>query len=136
MSYIPKYILRRMFPKDCIKKVEGGIEVVFINIIAPMKIEDLPDDFFDHYDVIIDGKSVPKELKEKAKITLNDKEYTKDNVKELEGQTVPVGGQIKVYAPVDIAEIGIDPDVEHDIELKITITENVVSYKIKRMLAK
>lgn len=99
MSYIPKYILRRLFPKDCIKLVNDGIEITFNNVISPLKVEEVPEDFFSNYNIKIDSKEVSKDIMANVKITLNGKEFTKDNLKSMEGEVVPIGGKIKIFAP-------------------------------------
>ncbi|MHA1682726.1 MAG: hypothetical protein ACTSUE_17435 [Promethearchaeota archaeon] len=122
MSFIPKYILRRLFPKDCLKLVEGGIEVVFNNIVSPMKVEEIPEDFFSQYSVTIDGQSIPKDMMEQAKITINGKVYTKENIADLSGEIVPVGGVIKIFAPfTELAGKKVEKGDEHEFHVHITI---------------
>ena len=137
MSFIPKYIIRRLFPKDCVKLVEGGVEITFINILSPMKIEEVPDDFFAQYTITIDGESVPKDMMEQVKITINEKVYTKDNVNDLAGEIVPVGGVIKIFAPfTEIAGKKAEKGNEHEFFMHIKVPSGgIVDYgPIKRVI--
>ena len=83
MSYIPKYILKRMFPKDCVKKVEGGVKINMVNVISPLSIDDgIPDNAEEHIDVMIDGEIIGPEKKKEMTISVDDKTYSVDKAKE------------------------------------------------------
>ena len=127
MSYIPKYILKRMFPDDSVKKVEGGIEVSMINVISPLSVDDVPDDVLNYIDASIDGTSLADEDKEKIVITTGDNSYTISNAKEFAGVVIPVGATIKVFVPCDLEEgseheIGITIKTEHPFQLSVKRT--------------
>jgi hypothetical protein len=49
MSYIPKYILKRMLPADCVKSIEDGIEITFLNVLSPITIEQIPNNVLDYF---------------------------------------------------------------------------------------
>jgi hypothetical protein len=127
MSYIPKYILKRMFPKDCVKEIEGGVEINMINVISPLSIDDgIPDDAENHIDFILDGNVIDAELKKKITFTIEDKTYTVANAKEFEGVVIPVGGSIKIFLPVDCKS-----GEEHEFDITIQ-TDNPFHIKVKR----
>ena len=122
MSYIPKYILKRLFPKDFAKLKDDGVEFTFQNILSPMKVEDIPDgeEYLARFSIKIDGTEVPMETMKNAKITANGKEYSAMNVKEMEGQVIPVGGEIIVFAPVtEFAGKKLEKGNEHEFHMVI-----------------
>jgi hypothetical protein len=125
MSYIPKYILKRVFPSDCVKLKDNGVEFTFNNIIAPMKVEDIPsgEEYLARYSLKIDGTEVPMAVMKKAKVTVNGKEYASTNIKALEGQVMPVGGKIVIFAPVtEFAGKKLVKGTEHEFHVIIKWT--------------
>ena len=130
MSYIPKYILKRMFPKDAVKKVEGGgVEITMVNVISPLSVDEVPEDVENYIDGAIDGKAIDKAaMKEKLRFTVNDeKTFTYANAQEFAGYVIPVGGKIKIFLPVTDIEAG----EEHEFEIKIA-TDNPFELSFKR----
>lgn len=118
-----------MFPKDCAKKVEGGVEITMMNIISPIKVsEELPDDIKNYIHAEIDGKPISDELKENIGVTILDKKYDINNFKELVGVTIPVGSEIKIFAPYTGIEVG----EEH--ELKMDIKETNLKFTFSRII--
>jgi hypothetical protein len=99
MSYIPKYILKRMIPNDAVKEVAGGIEISIVNVISPISIDEIPDNLLEYLELEADGTKMDNDLKKKIKITYNDKAYSIENAKELVGLTIPVGAALKIFAP-------------------------------------
>ncbi|HME56189.1 MAG TPA: hypothetical protein VKM55_28560 [Candidatus Lokiarchaeia archaeon] len=127
MSYIPKYILKRMFPDDSFKKVENGIEVTMINVLSPLSVDEVPDDVMNYLEASIDGTPVADEDKEKIEITTGGNTYTIANAKEFAGVVIPVGGTIKVFIPCDLEEgseheFGINIKTEHPFLLNVKRT--------------
>ena len=120
-QYIPKYIIKRMFPKDCAKKVEGGVEITMMNIISPIKVteEGLPEDIESYINAKIDGKPISDEVKKGIALTILDKKYDLNNFQELAGVTIPVGSPIKIFAPYTEVEVG----EEHEVDIDITETD-------------
>ena len=129
MSYIPKYILKRMFPKDCIKTVEGGAEINMINVISPLSIDDgIPENAENHIGFILDGKVIGPELKKKITFTIGDKTFSVANAKEFEGVVIPVGGAIKIFLPTDVKT-----GEEHEFDITIQ-TDTPFHIKVKRII--
>lgn len=127
MSYIPKYILKRMFPKDCVKKVEGGVKINMVNVISPLSIDDgIPDNAEEHIDVMIDGEIIGPEKKKEMTISVDDKTYSVDKAKEFEGVVIPVGGQVEVFLPVDLSA-----GDKHQFDITIQ-TDNPFHIKVDR----
>jgi hypothetical protein len=85
-----------------VKLKENGIEFTFHNILAPMTIEDVPegDEYLSKYSIKIDGNEVPIEMMQQATVIVNDKEYASTNIAELNGEIIPLGGTITIFAPV------------------------------------
>ncbi len=128
MSYIPKYILKRMFKKDCVKKVEDGVEIEMINVISPLSIEDgIPEDPWNSVDIRVDGKNLDVEAKKQATISVEDNTYSVAKAKEFEGVVIPVGEKVKLFLPVE----GIEAGEEHEFEVVIQ-TDNPFQIKVKR----
>jgi hypothetical protein len=103
MSYIPKYILKRMIPKDAVKLVGNDLELTMVNVISPISIDEVPDDLLNYLEVKIDNEVVlgadKKDAANGLKIKWEDKTFTMANVKEAVGLTLPVGGNLVVIIP-------------------------------------
>jgi hypothetical protein len=127
MSFIPNYIIKRMFPKDCAKVVPNGIEITFINVISPLSIDEIPDNVLDYVDLTLDNAIQSNEFKSKIIITVENKEYTAANAKEFQGQTIPVGGAVKIFVPITTIKAG----EEHEVKLQIKL-DNPIELIIKR----
>ncbi len=128
MSYIPKYVLKRMFPNDCMKKVAGGIEVTMINVISPITAKEMPANIGDFLLAKVDGKPVPKEVLQGLVVRIDGKNYSEDNLCDLNGQTLPVGGTLTFFVPYDQAKQG----EQHEIELDIKSTK--FQFKLDRVV--
>jgi hypothetical protein len=127
MSYIPKYILKRMFPDDCVKKIPEGIQVELTNVISPFSVDEMPPDVENYIEFKVDGKPATIDQKKKLKLILNDKSvFTVENAKTFEGTTVPIGGNVKVIMPSDVKK-----GEEHEFELTIK-TNNPLILNFKR----
>nr|MDO8110372.1 hypothetical protein [Candidatus Sigynarchaeota archaeon] len=124
MSYIPKYILKRMFPDDSFKKVAGGIEVTMVNVISPLSVDEVPADVENYIDAKIDGKPLSAADKKKIKIVTGGKTFTIANAKTFAGVVIPVGDKIVVFVPSTLEkgsehEISIIIKTEHPFELTV-----------------
>jgi hypothetical protein len=122
MSYMPKYILKRIFPSDCIKLKDNGVEFTFNNVLAPMQIEKIPEGeaYLARYSIKVDGVNIPMEIMKKAKVTVNGKTYASTNIKALEGQVIPAGGKIVIFAPVtEFAGKKLKKGEEHEFFISI-----------------
>jgi hypothetical protein len=122
MSYIPKYIMKRMFPDNAFKAVTGGLEITMVNVISPLSVDTVPDDVENYLEATVDGKAVAKEEKKKIKITTGGKSFTLANAKEFAGVVIPVGEKITVFVPGKFVkgaepEISITIKTEHPFEL-------------------
>lgn len=116
-EYIPKYILKRIFPTDCLKKVQGGVEVTMINVMSPIKTKDLPADVSKFISVKIDGKPVPETIISGLVITDSDgKKYDSKNLKALSNQVLPVGGKWKFYIPYPDVKVGEEHEIAIDVK--------------------
>jgi hypothetical protein len=130
MSYIPKYILKRMFPKDCVKAADNGVTVSMVNVISPLSIDDgIPDDAENHVDVNIDGKALDAETKKKLSFTIDGTTYTIAKAIDFQGVVIPVGGKIEVFLPGSDLKAG----EEHEFEIIIK-TDNPFQLKFKRTI--
>jgi hypothetical protein len=128
MSYVPKYILKRMLPPDCIKSVSGGIEITFLNVLSPISIEQIPDNALDYLEFKIDGKEVKGDVKSKIKITMDKEVATISNMKNYIGRTIPVGGKLGINIPQPL-----EKGKEYDFEIIIK-TEHPFNVKVQRVV--
>jgi hypothetical protein len=129
MSYIPKYILKRMLPADCCKAVAGGVEITMVNVISPISIDEVPDNVLDYVDVKVDGKALDTATKSKVAIEFEGQKYTLGNAKAVAGKTIPVGGTLKVFAPVS----GLKKGETHKVEVIIKL-DNPIQIEVERTL--
>lgn len=129
MSFIPKYILKRMFPDGCAKIVPNGVEITMVNVISPLGIDDgVPESAENHIDVVIDGKPLDTESKKKITLTLEGKTYSVSKAKEFQGVIIPVGGTVKVFLPVQL-----EAGKEHDFDITIK-TDNPFHIKVAKIV--
>jgi hypothetical protein len=129
MSFIPKYILKRMFPDGCAKNITGGVEITMVNVISPLGIDDgVPESAENHIDVLIDGKPLGPDLKKKITLTVEGKTYMISKAKEFQGVIIPVGGMVKVFLP-----IALEKGKEHDFDITIK-TDNPFHIKVAKVV--
>jgi hypothetical protein len=129
MSYIPKYIIKRIFSADCVKKVAGGVEITMVNVMSPIKTKDLPADATKFIHAKIDGKPVPEKIMSGLVITSSEgKKYDSKNLKELSNQVLPVGGKWKFFIPYTDVKVG----EEH--ELAIDVKETKFQFTFSRVV--
>ncbi len=108
MSYIPKYIIKRIIPADALKNVDmdgkgkvDGFALKYVNVLAPMQIEkdfdveDLKKQLFDA-ELRVDQNSL--DVKKGAIFAIG-KKITLENIADLGGLSLPVGGHLFIYFP-------------------------------------
>ena len=116
MSYIPKYIIKRMFPrKKCLSMVEyegdEWVKLMMVNVISPIEVPegeidlggiDLPNKVGEYIDIKVNDINVEatKEILLNDVILVTDGEvHTWESIFEdgsAGGKTVPVGGKIEL----------------------------------------
>jgi hypothetical protein len=122
MSYIPKYIIKRMFPKNkCLKVVQKDgkqfIQVQMVNILSPIEVPDnLKSEIgdldlntaADNLKIAVNGKSIPvtiEGVRNSVELWTQGKGYTLDgilNENQAGGLTLPVGGKITLLIGTDM----------------------------------
>ncbi|MHA1733152.1 MAG: hypothetical protein ACTSU5_14490 [Promethearchaeota archaeon] len=147
MSYIPKYILKRIFPPDGLANLDttgdgkvDSLRITYLNLISPIEIPDMDleaeiknsgvdlNDFSTIAKIKIDGKDIPIKA-ENISIWFEGEEYTLSNIQKAAGKTVPIGGKLTVvykYGDIPVLEPG---DHEFDVT---TVTEGGMNFKIVR----
>ena len=128
MSYIPKYILKRMLPKNCIVGTDDGFAINLVNVISPIAIDEIPDNVVDYIDVTINGESVGQDILKGLTITFDDITVGLNNIAEALGKTVPVGGKLVIKVPKKL-----DKGTEYEIEVIIK-ADNPINIKVKRTI--
>ncbi len=129
MSYIPKYIIKRLVPPDALKKVEGGVEIHIINVISPLSVDEIPQDIdpLEYLEVKLDGKELPREKLEQLVLTWGDQKFTFSTLNEMVGQTIAVGQKLSLFFPSDDIKKG----EEHEIEVTVKL-DNPINVKVTR----
>lgn len=133
MSYIPKYIVKRLLPADCIKKVATGIEITAINVLSPgqiMEIPDNPKDILDAFEVKVDGQLISDAIKKSLIITINDQTLPLSDLKKLEGQDLALGAIIKVFVPITSFNKG----EEHLLDASLIKARSPMHIEVKRTI--
>jgi hypothetical protein len=129
MSYIPKYILKRMIPQDAVKAVKGGIEMTIVNVISPISIDEMPENVLDYIGAKIDSAELSKDVLKGIKLSTAEKTFSLANIKELVGVTVPVGATIKIFLPATNLKKG----ETHTIDVTIK-TNNPINIAAERTI--
>ena len=110
MSYIPKYIIKQLIPEDAVKINGELLKIKMVNVISPISIDEVPDDVLNYLEVKVDDEVVldasKTDMAAGMKLLWQDQEFTLDNIKEAQGQTLPVGGELTVVLPNPGLEIG------------------------------
>src|SRR6056297_730373 len=115
MSYVPKYILKRLVPKDGVKKVDDGIEINVVNVVSPIPASDLPGDPLDQIGVLVNDEELSREEKEKITIEVEDDKHPLAEIKEF--GNIAVGTKIKFFFPTT------DYDAGEEVKLGIKVDE-------------
>jgi len=99
-NYIPKYIIKRLVPKDSIKKEGDTLKIKFVNVLSPITVSDeFPDDLSGMVKVKVDGKEIPEDKIFNTELEIEGKTYKVIELKELKGETIPVGAEIMINVP-------------------------------------
>lgn len=131
MSYIPKYILKRMIPQDAVKIENDEIVVEMTNVISPISIDEVPENVLEYIELKVDGNVIvdgsKPEMGKTLKITWEDKVFTIDNFKSAVGMTLPVGGKLKIA----FKNPGLASGSTHKFEVTIK-TNNPINIEFER----
>ncbi|MBD3351674.1 MAG: hypothetical protein GF364_09335 [Candidatus Lokiarchaeota archaeon] len=153
MSYIPKYILKRMFPKNkCLKVVKKDgknyIWVQMVNVLSPITVPDKIDigDFDintapDYIDLKINGTDMPvtvEDVKKYVTIWTQGEGYSYDDILEKNkaaGVTIPVGGKLTLLIDMDYpgAKDAVTGPGEYEVAVDVSI-DSPMSVKVKANL--
>lgn len=77
MSYIPKYVQKRMIPKDAIKKVGDHMTLTIINVITPLSASIAPTgQILDYLQVKVQGDQLTKEQLAAVEFETNGQKFT------------------------------------------------------------
>ena len=124
-----------MIPKDAVKIDGDNVVIDATNVISPISIDEIPDDVLNYLEVQLDGEVVisgeKTELAEGLKLMFDEKEFTLKNIQDAVGETLPVGGKLKIIFP---NSLGLASGEEHTVEVVIK-TDNPISIKVTRTIA-
>jgi hypothetical protein len=132
MSYIPKYILKRMIPADAVKAIDGGLQFNMVNVISPLSVEGIPESGIEQYvEFWIDGNKISDEQKLNTTLTIGEESarqtYTLKEARKFDSVVVPVGGKMTIFFP----GVNVKPGEEHEFELLVK-TEHPFNLKVSR----
>ncbi|HMF34665.1 MAG TPA: hypothetical protein VKK79_24800 [Candidatus Lokiarchaeia archaeon] len=123
MSYIPKYILKRMVPPDAVKNTDDGWEVEVTNVISPLTVDEIPDNVMDLVSFKIDGEEMDKST---MALRYEDKTVSVDNPQDALGVTIPVGGKVYIVHKGDQLPAGM-----HKFEVSVK-ADNPINIEVER----
>ena len=127
MSYVPKYILKRLVPKDAVTKVENGVKVKAINVISPIPLSQLPGNPLDEIDLALDGKEMSREEKAKVTVEVNGDTYPLENLRDA--GDVAIGAEMIFFFETDAYNSG--DEVTAKLSIPIANTELEFTRKIQ-----
>lgn len=154
MSYIPKYILKRMFPKDKSLKVvkkdgKSFIMIQMVNVLQPLSVPDKIDigDFDvnsapNYLDLKINGKDLKvtvENVKKYVTIWAQGKGFNYEDIlvhNKAAGITIAVGGKISLL--IDMAYPGVKDLVpgpgEYEVSVNVKL-DNPISLTVPATLS-
>ncbi|MHA1697316.1 MAG: hypothetical protein ACTSWN_00585 [Promethearchaeota archaeon] len=115
MSYVPKYVLKRMIKQDALKKVEGGVEFTMINLVATIPVDQIPGSPLDILEIKINGEQLSREEMEKIVVEFNEQKVKLPNIMDV--GVIPVNSVIKFFLPVEKYNAGDEIKVEIDVPI-------------------
>ncbi len=120
MSYVPKYILKRMIPEDALKKVGNNVELKMINLITTIPISQAPGDIVDLLEVKVNGTDLTRDEKLKMGIKWGDKNFTLANIRDA--GDIPVNAELVFSVPYANAVVGQEAKIEISVpQFSVTI---------------
>ena len=113
MSYVPKYVLKRMIAQDGLKAVEGGVDIAMHNIIATIPADQIPGDPLDLIKIKLNGSELSKEEKSQILVKFEDKSFKLGQIRDA--GTIPVNTMITFHFPTTTVKAGEEVTVDIDI---------------------
>lgn len=110
MSYVPKYILKRMIPEDGLKKVEGGVQLTMVNMITTIPVGEAPGEIADLLEIKVNDEPLTREQITGIEVSWEDNKYTMENIRDA--GTIPVNVELKFFVPYPDVEVGQEVKIE------------------------
>ncbi|GAB4326586.1 MAG: hypothetical protein Kow0069_33180 [Promethearchaeota archaeon] len=130
MSYVPRYILKRMVKEDAIKKVEGGGSLTLINMIMPLSADLAPSgNPLDYVQVKINDEMLNKEEMEAIEIHHKGGVYTFATLRDAD--VIAVGDEVTFVLKSDKWDA---LNVGDEVTIEIMVPEANVNLKVTRAL--
>ena len=126
MSYVPKYILKRMVPEDALKKVKGGVELKLINMVTTIPVGQAPGDIVDLLEIKVNGQALSRDLMNKIEVSWEGNKYTLANIRDA--GVVPVNVEAKFFVPVTDVKVG------ENVKIEINVPQFSVNIEFERVL--
>ncbi|GAB4315453.1 MAG: hypothetical protein Kow0069_17330 [Promethearchaeota archaeon] len=123
MSYVPRYIMKRIVPMDALANYDttgdgrpDHVGLTYVNLLAPLEIpQDLdPDDLISQLkEVAIDDAPLDREAVLAGQVWYEGEKFTLENLAAAAGRTVPIGGRLLILLPYP----GGLPEGKHKVRL-------------------
>jgi hypothetical protein len=122
MSYIPKYVVKRLVPEDGIKKTDDGISISVVNVVSAIPADQIPGNPIEFIDIKVNGTALTNEEKENVSIKIDDQTLTLPNLRDA--GTIPIGATVEFSFPTDAYQVG----EEITIDFEVPIVNVVVNF--------
>jgi hypothetical protein len=110
MSYIPKYVMKRMVAENALKQVPGGVELTIVNQVATLPVDAIPGNPATFFTVNLNGKQLPPADMARIVITVNGKAYPLPKIQEA--TEIQTGAILKFSFPLKGAKAGEELKIE------------------------
>ena len=110
MSYIPKYVMKRMVTEDALKHVPGGVELTIVNQVATLPVDQIPGNPAEFFTVKLNGKQFPLADMEKIVIKVNGKAHPLPKIQEA--TEIQTGATLAFFFPLKGAKAGEELKIE------------------------
>ena len=115
MSYIPKYIVKRLVPEDAIKKTEDGISISIVNIVSAIPAGQIPGDPVEFINIKVNGTELTAEEKQNVALVIDDVPYTLPTLRDA--GDIPIGAKCTFSFPT--AQYNVGEEITIDFEVPI-----------------
>ncbi len=110
MSYIPKYIVKRLIPEDAVKKTADGISISIVNIVSAIPAGQIPGDPVEFINIKVNGIEITPEEKQNVGLLVEDAQYTLPTLRDA--GDIPIGAKCTFTFPSDQYQVGDEITVD------------------------
>lgn len=103
MSFIPKYIAKRLIPADAVKIENDKVKVKFVNVLAAISTEKSPKNTKDFIEVKIDGQTLfsktQQNLESGVLLEHKGKKYALNEIQQIGNGIIAAGDILNIFVP-------------------------------------